>query len=474
MEARQEPTYSANLPDPSRGDGEDAIALASAFFDDPMPWQRTVLRALLARDAHDMYAASVLALSVPRQNGKSWDVRARCFYGLVVVGERILFTCQHGDTADEMFNDLAAVFEDEENTELHALLAHVRRTNGQQAIYLRNGGRIRFTTRTNSLARGKTYDVLIYDEAQELTVAQQAASLPTISAGALGNPQTIYLGTPPDPECCGTVFQTMHDRVHAGTSSVAWMEWGVREVGDPRDRSRWYEANPSLGALLNVAAVEDEAESMPPESFARERLGWWAARTDNLDHPIDAAEWAACLTDADAPEGVTVFSVRFSPDEGSMCLSAAVRPDDGPPHVEAVWYAAPPPVGQVVRWLGERQDDAALIVIDGEGLAQTVRDRLMDEHGVPRDQIKKPSTADAITAFSRFADDVAQRQLKCFREGALTASATGCTRRRIGRGGWGFESTDDADACVVESAALAYWGAMTTTRDQRRELLIGW
>ena len=278
MDARQEPTYSANIPSCLDGNGEDAAALAAAFFGDPMPWQRHVLRVMLARDERDKSSTSVFALSVPRQNGKRWDVRARCFYGLVCSGEKILFTCQHGDTADEMFKDLSAVFEDEDNAELHELLKAVRKSNGQQAIYLENGGYIRFTTRTNSLARGKTYDVLIYDEAQELAVAQQAASLPTISAGTLGNPQTIYLGTPPDPECAGTVFRALHDRVHAGTSTAAWMEWAADEVGDPGDRERWYECNPSLGLRLNPGAVEDEASSMPPDSFARERLGWWVRR----------------------------------------------------------------------------------------------------------------------------------------------------------------------------------------------------
>ena len=53
MRARQEPTYSANLPASLDGDGEDAIALASAFFGEPMPWQRLVLRVMLARDEHD-------------------------------------------------------------------------------------------------------------------------------------------------------------------------------------------------------------------------------------------------------------------------------------------------------------------------------------------------------------------------------------------------------------------------------------
>ena len=32
---------------------------------------------------------------------------------IVAEGEKILYTCQHGDTADEMFRDLSNVFEPE-------------------------------------------------------------------------------------------------------------------------------------------------------------------------------------------------------------------------------------------------------------------------------------------------------------------------------------------------------------------------
>lgn len=198
MEPRQTPTYEANVPEDLSGDGEMACELATAYFGDPLPWQPHLLDAMLARDARDKYLLRTLGISIPRQNGKSWVVRARCFYG-ALNGEKILYTCQHGDTSDQMFKELSQPFEDEDETELHDLLLAVRKTNGQQAISLKNGGLIRFTTRTNSLARGKTYDVLIYDEAQELTDTQQAASLPAISASAMHNPQTIYLGTPPAP-----------------------------------------------------------------------------------------------------------------------------------------------------------------------------------------------------------------------------------------------------------------------------------
>lgn len=230
MIANQTPTFTANIPKRLDGDGEMATELASAYFGEPLEWQPYLLNAMLARTKKDRFAIRSLGIAIPRQNGKSWAVRARCFYG-ALNGEKILYTCQHGDTSDEMFQALSAPFEDEDNPELYDLLKAVRKTNGQQAIKLKNGGIIRFTTRTDSLARGKTYDVLIYDEAQELTASQQAASLPAISAGAKRNPQTIYLGTPPSPENLGTVFRDMYRRVHDGETKMAWINGAQLKSG---------------------------------------------------------------------------------------------------------------------------------------------------------------------------------------------------------------------------------------------------
>ena len=81
MQARQTPTYEANIPERLDGDGPMAAELASAYFGDPLPWQPHLLDAMLARDERDKYLLRSIGISIPRQNGKSWDVRARCFHG---------------------------------------------------------------------------------------------------------------------------------------------------------------------------------------------------------------------------------------------------------------------------------------------------------------------------------------------------------------------------------------------------------
>ena len=106
---RQEPTFEV-VGKYAYTDGEQAAALASEFWDEPLEWQQHFLNVMLARNKRDKYAFKTVGLSLSRQNGKSWSVRARCFYGLIADGEKILYTCQHGDTADGMFKELSAPF----------------------------------------------------------------------------------------------------------------------------------------------------------------------------------------------------------------------------------------------------------------------------------------------------------------------------------------------------------------------------
>lgn len=469
MRARQTPTFEANVPEDLSGDGKMATLLASAYFGEPMEWQPHILDVLLARDEHDKYLVSEAGISIPRQNGKSWDVRARCLYGAVANGEKILYTCHHGDTSDEMFQELCRPFEDEDEPELRALLRHVRKTNGKQAIVLKNGGLIRFTTRTDSGGRGKSFDVLIIDEAQELTDSQQAALLPAISAGKKKNPQTIYLGTPPDTKCLGTVFRHLHDEVHKGESSMAWVEWGADEVGDKRDRSRWFEFNPSLGSLLNVRSVESECNQMTSETFARERLGWWSPVAGRLEPALDAKRWDEAERPGAMEGGKLAFGVKFSADGRGVAISWARAERGGGSYVELydVMGAAAGTAGIADTLLRNRAEIAA-VCIDGRDGRDVLVQRLLDG-GFPKRAVVDCTSATVQAAASMVRDELAAGTLTHIASPALDASARGCVRRAIGsNGGWGFGDGEGCRATPIESASLALWAARTTRRDPRR------
>ena len=45
---------------------------------------------------------------------------------------------------------------------------------------------------------------------------------------------------------------------------------------------------------------------MAPDTFARERLGWWSpVVTEKLDYALDKNAWDRCASDDEKPEGKT-------------------------------------------------------------------------------------------------------------------------------------------------------------------------
>ncbi|MGN0056466.1 MAG: hypothetical protein ACI360_08535 [Atopobiaceae bacterium] len=467
-EADQAPSWE-QVGDFSEGDGEMAAALAAHYYDEPLPWQRHVLDVLTARTRRDKYRFHTVALAVPRQNGKSWDVRARCAYGMVTTGERILYTCQIDDTADEMFDQFVMPFDDADaNPELAAMVRYIHRGNGQKEVALTNGGYIRFSTRTFKKGRGSGYDVLIYDEAQHLTNDQQAASKPAISANKRKNAQTIYIGTPPD-EKAADVFLKMHDDVHEGIRpGVAWMEWGAQgdAMPDPHDEDMWFETNPSLPEVLDLDSVISEADELDRLDFARERLGWWRPRAC-AHGAIPGGDWRATSIDSigNRFQGVEAMGVKFSPDGSRYCVCGCKAKRDRSFYAVEVVEAGSTSGGtrRLADALARRAGRVSCVVVDGQSGASALCDNLREAR-VPMGYVVRPATRDVIAAAQGLVDALADRTCWHTGGGGLDAQAGEATRRPIGgRGGWGFDG-----AIAVEAASLALWGCRTTRRDPTR------
>lgn len=475
MQDSQKPTFAINC-DYERTDGEQAAMLAAAFYDEPLEWQRYVLDLTLARDKRDKYQFPSIAISLPRQNGKSWVVRARVFYGMVAAGERILYTCQNSDTAEDMFRELLSPFQDPDETELGELLMRYKQANGQWAIELKNGGFVKFNTRTNKYARGKSkIDVLIYDEAQFLTPNQQQASLPTVSAARTHNSQVIYLGTPPSPEDDGGVFSEMHARVHANESGVTWIEWAAKDVGDVSDRERWFRLNPSLPILLDESSVEREFNDMNSTGFARERLGWWMPPPAEAEKAIPEKLWAdsAIAEIGDKYKHKTALAVKFTPD-GSMYALAGCKLDKaGNAAFELIEQRSTAGgTKELARRLAGASSQVSCVVIDGQNGAAALCDNLT-ELKVPRNYVVRPHAPDIITAAGMLIDNLEAGTAHHTTSETLDGSALHATRRAIGsRGGYGFGGGDGWESAPIEACALGLFGVRNTKRNPRRKQVL--
>lgn len=481
MVGNQTPTYSW-CGSYTRTEGRFATEMANVYGMPPHPWQQLVLNDWLALDDAGRLLNSMCVLSVSRQNGKTGCVDPRETWGLVRRGEWILHTAQEYQTAQKAFDRLRKKFGTRKNDpyaefpELNVLVKKYTVSAGQMVLDLTTGGHIEFRTRGSNgdVGRGGTFDLVVVDEAQSYTDAQDAALSPLNSAAPSGSPQTIFMGTVPDPasaqkgEKFASIRSSMHSEPYVGGCIH---EWGASEVGDIKDVSRWYEFNPSLGYQLLESALMKDARTMSPDTFAREHLGWWPEAI-GVVKPIKQADWDACRIENPSREGIVCYAVKFSPD-GSVGTLAACHKGGKRPFVYVVDSRG---LGHGIGWFVETltrlADEAALILIDGQSNAQTLTERLISER-VPKGKLLRPRTSDVAAACSSLANAVKEQTVTHYGQEALDVSATKSRRRPLGTGGgWGFQSTEEADATLIEAAALAYWGAMTTKRNPERKAVV--
>lgn len=485
----QQPTFST-IGEWAYSDGDYAVEVFKEYGVSFYESQEYEMRVFLARNEDGSYSALTICISKPRQNGKSFAARHYAIWMAAIEGKNVLFSAHNGSTTREMFKQIANFVEG--TPDLAMMLkpngAGIYRAAGHEGIYFVDeegnpSGLIEFQTRTTSGARGRTYQIIIVDEAQELTDEQLDALKPTQLAAADvtekdSDPQMIYLGTPPNTKCPGTIFRNHHDNAHSGEGGgVWWMEWSAPKVIDKSNRETImemvYQTNPAMGYRIKEKTMLDMLDNMSSEGFARECLGWWD-KTVVATRLIQAADWRECSVSQRPKDGLLVYAVKFSPDGTRGAIAVCMKPDEGKPYVEVVTSRVlSDGIEWFVNWLVERKGKPANIVIDGRSNAEELYNRLV-AGGVSKSALCIPKTGEVITACSSIVNAVKEHRIEHFEQPDLTDSATLSGKRKIGSsGGFGFESNDKADATLIEACALAYWKAMTTKRNPNRKLRIG-
>ena len=448
-------------------DGPDAVRVLRAGGTVLDPWQSDILDDWMGRTVSGKWAAPTAGGSVPRQNGKSLLVQGRAEAGMLLLNETVIYTAHLQKTATETFEEMRTFFE---SRTLRRHVAEIKTALGREQIILKSGARIKFLARTRNGGRGQHGDLLIFDEAQELDETAQGSFIPAISASL--NPQTIYVGTPPGPDAVGTVFRALRKRALGGeTRKAAWFEFSVPEIGNVKNPARWAATNPALGRRIQYSTIEGEAEQLDPDTFARERLGWWSpVATETLDYAIDRKAWDACASEAEKPDGKTAYGVKFAADGSAVCLCGAVIPKDGPARVSLIEQQ---PTGRglawLVDWLNERYDRASCVVIDGRNGVDVLVERIRPTWKA-KSAVLRPSARDVIASVGLITTAINEHSLTWYKpQQALNESAITSTKRPIS-GGYGFGGDN---SLPLEACALALWGAKTCKRDPTRKMRIG-
>lgn len=454
-------------PNSVRSDDTDALRVLKLGGIQLDPWQEGLIHDWLSRDEDGKWASSSCGLSVPRQNGKSFVVQGRAIPGMLLFKEKVVYTAHLQKTATETFEELKAYFE---HPKIKKHVKEIKTALGREEIRLKNGSRIKFIARTRNGGRGQHGDLLIFDEAQELDDSQQASFLPAISASS--NPQAIYLGTPPDEKCVGTVFRKFRDKTIKGGTHNSWTEFSENEIGDVYDQSRWARTNPALGRRMLLKTIQTEVDSMAPDTFARERLGWWPpiVEKEDVETAINAEDWMKCKSSELKPEGKTAYGIKFTADGTEVVLAGCVLKKDGTARISLI-SREPTAIGTrwLSDWLNQRYDVASCVVIDGRNGVDLLIDRI-SEVWKYKGSVVKVRANDVIDAASRLTTAVREHTLTWYeKQTALNDSAVNSIKRPIA-GGWGFGG---ADSAPIEACALALWGVSTCKRDPGRKMRIG-
>jgi hypothetical protein len=292
------------------------------------PWQADVLLDALNVDPiSGLWSTPRVAVAVPRQNGKGAIIEAvevAFLLGVFPEARLLIHSAHEFKTAQNGFQRLLSYFET-----VPALAA--ARESGQVKIgtaaarefvtvtFEGVSRTVKFLARSKGSGRGFSADLLILDEAQELSEEVFAAILPTVSARP--NAQIWLFGTPPSENMNGEVFTRFRGNALAGDDPrLAYFEWSAPEDADPSHPLTWACANPAYGLRIREESIRDEYLAMDEDTFGRERLGQWDGAGSLGVIPLDS--WEVLASDAD-PEGRVVFAVDVSPDRQRASIGVA-------------------------------------------------------------------------------------------------------------------------------------------------------
>lgn len=454
----QIPTTSVVL-DYTESFGDEAVQLYNMSGNVCQEWQALMLSDIMAVNDEGLWIHTKFGYSVPRRNGKTEIITQRELWGLFN-GEHILHTAHLTDTAHIAWERLKNRLE-----EIGVKPKSTYKAYGKERIEMNNGAVIDFRTRTSSGALGSGYDLLVIDEAQEYTQAQQTALNYVVSSSK--NPQTIMCGTPPTAVSSGDVFRDYRDKTLRGeTINGGWAEWSVDHKTNVHDVDAWYMTSPSLGTILTERTVQDEINGDDLD-FNIQRLGLWIRY--NQQSAISAPEWDALRTETLPKFKGSVFvGVKFGRDGQNVCLSVAIRTEDDRIFVESIDCRNQRDGND---WLINfiMKTKAKAVLVDGmSGLETFLREcKEQKLKGVGAASVKE-----VIQASSDFETAIANKSICHAGQPGLRQSVTNCDHRAIGSGGgYGYKTLDDdIEVALIESVVLATHACMMTKEVKKQRV----
>ena len=461
--------------------GPDAVELAASAGLILDPWQAEVLEVALGERADGRWAARTVGLLVPRQNGKGAILEALELFALFVLGAEQPITIMHSahqfKVSADAYKRIKGLIQQTPD-----LLRRVKgpvtskgpagfhSAHGQEAIELENGSELKFVARTSGGGRGFPVDLVVLDEAFNLTELAVSALQPTMATRP--NPQTWFTSSAPLETEVSDVLRRVAKRGREGADLMAYMEF----CGDSSsldgltgeeyeaqlavladDREQWAMGNPSDPHRIGDEAIEVERTSgmMTLKDFARERLGFWRDVEADAKQVIPAAEWAAACDPSSSIEGTPTFALEVAEDRMWAAFGAAGKAG-ARVHGECIDYR------RGTSWVVARAAELVerhrgeIVVAKGSPAASMVKD--LTAAKVP---VREVSTEDHARACGQLLDAVADDRFRHLGQPMLNVAVRGAVKRQHGDAWvWSRRKSEvDISPLVAVTLAVGAYGA---------------
>lgn len=424
------------------------------------PWQDAAGKLILGKRSDGLYAADLVAMSIPRQVGKTYLFAALTFaMCLREPGLTVIWTAHRAKTAKETFSSMSGMAA-QERVAPH--IAQVVRSRGDEAVVFTNGSRILFGAREAGFGRGfANVSILVFDEAQILT--ESAMEDMVASQNVAKNPLTILTGTPPRPRDPGEVFTTIRQEALSGDSEgTLYIELSADRDADLLDRSQWRRANPSFPSRTSERAMLRMKKNLSDDSFRREALGVWDEIS--VHKPIVSPQQWKQMADVGPSDEVRPDALGLDMSHGRQMSVGACWIEGDDAHIEQVWAGSDPVL--CVEWLVERAGRRVPVVVDQASPAAS----LVPELRARKCNVVTTSAANMAQACGVLENRISTDTLTHGAQKPLTDAILGARRRPIrDAGGWALDRSDPTSMIYpIVAATLALFGATTHKRSKSK------
>lgn len=444
--------------------GRQNIELARRVGVKTFPWQQNDINAINARNPDGSWTHSDCVIICSRQNGKSWVVILVVLFRIFVLGQSVLFTAQQWDTAKELWQHTWDLVKGRKF--LLKLVTHHTCSQGRGTIFLSNGGRVVFTTRSQDAGRGLTkIDLMIYDEAYNLTDAEIAATAFLVQAAP--DPQVLYMSSAVHKDFPqhqnGVVLSSMRRQALEEwdpNDPIFLAEYAARSDLEPSDEEAWREGNPSYGVISTAKKMRKIMKRMNTEAgrvnFGVEALGWgsWFDESAGEDFTpvVSDDQLDLVMTDQALPLEYSVVSFDVTPDRSKAAVAIAGK-SGGRVHGSVGFfgeYSKTTLLG-VVKEVISGADPVAIVVdpkSPAEALIQDLEKAEFDVHQLSWSEVK--------SACGAFIDGVKEGTYS-IAESEVVRDGIGCAGLREDKDGGVAWARRSGDICQIVALTQAMW-----------------